>query len=533
MKKKLSWQMAVLIFLSLQMPGITNSQVSDMSMYILTPPPSETPRINAAKVFGARPGSEFIFTVVASGKRPMAFMAENLPKGLKINSETGRITGKINKKGMYVVKLKAKNESGIHVHILKIIIGDKIALTPPMGWNSWNCWGNTVSQEKVLSSAKALVNKGLINYGWNYINIDDGWQGIRGGKYNAIVPNNKFPNMKELADTIHKMGLKLGIYSAPWVGTYAGHIGSYADNADGTYETIKAGKHNEFHRLVEPDNRKNWNHSKFSFVENDTKQFSDWDIDYLKYDWDPNDYYNTKEMHDALRKLKRDVIYSISNSAPYADAPQWAKYTNSWRTTGDIVDSWESVSKIGFNQDRWAPFNGTGHWADPDMLVVGMVGWGSQLHYSKLTADEQYTHISLWSLLAAPLLIGCDVAQLDDFTINLLCNYEVNEVNQDPLGYQAVTISNDTDCVNYAKPLEDGSMAVGMFNKGNTPRQLSFTFKSIGVRGKQNIRDLWRQKEIGEYTDMFSTLVPPHGVVLVKVYPGNGREQIITRNRRL
>ena len=531
-KTNFFWVQVALMFICGLTPYVASAQDTDMSRYILTPPAPKTPQINGARIFGARPGSEFLFTVVATGNRPMAFSAEGLPSGLKLNSESGRITGKVAKADEYMVKLKATNSLGVNERVLHIVIGDKIALTPPMGWNSWNCWGNTVSQEKVLSSAKALVAKGLANYGWCYINIDDGWQGIRGGKFNGIMPNKKFTDMKKLADDIHNMGLKIGVYSGPWVGTYAGHIGSNADNEDGTYETVKAGKHNEFYRLEEPDNRKNWYHSKYSFVINDSKQFEDWGIDYLKYDWDPNDVYNTKEMHDALGKLKRDIVYSISNSAPYADASQWAKYTNSWRTTGDIVDTWESVSKIGFNQERWLPFSGSGHWVDPDMLVVGMVGWGPQLHHTRLTADEQYTHISLWSLLAAPLLIGGDVSQMDDFTINLLCNNEVNDVNQDPLGYMAVPIATNGDCVTYAKPLEDGSMAIGLFNKSNESQEVSFTFKNLGVRGKQIIRDLWRQKDLGEYTEKFSTTVASHGVAFLKIYPGNSRDRFIGRVKK-
>lgn len=175
------------------------------------------------------------------------------------------------------------------------------------------------------------------------------------------------------------------------------------------------------------------------------KQWGEWGIDYLKYDWNPLDYYHVKEMHDALRTLDRDVVYSLSNSAPYGDAPQWMRYSNCWRTTGDIRDTWESISSIGFSQDRWLPFNRPGHWADPDMLVIGMVGWGPKLHYTQLTADEQYTHISLWSLLAAPLLIGCDMAQMDDFTRSLLTNDEVIDVNQDPLGLQAVPVWQQGD----------------------------------------------------------------------------------------
>lgn len=508
----------------------TSSEPHDLSNYILTPPEKETPRINSAKIVGVRPGSDFLFTIATTGKRPMAFSAQNLPNGLKLNKETGIIMGKLNKPGEYTVLLKASNALGNDERKLRIVVGDEIALTPPMGWNSWNCWGNSVSQEKVLNSAKAMVEKGLINYGWTYINIDDGWQSVRGGKHTAIMPNTKFPDMKGLINEIHRMGMKVGIYSAPWVGTYAGHLGSHADNADGTVESVKAGKHNEYYRLVEPENRKNWYHTKYSFVKNDAKQWEEWGIDYLKYDWDPNDVYNAKEMHDALRNLKRDVVFSISNSAPYADAPQWARYTNSWRTTGDIIDTWESVKKIGFNQERWLSFSKPGHWIDPDMLVVGKVGWGPQLHETRLTPDEQYTHISLWALLAAPLLIGGDIAQMDDFTISLLCNSEVIDVNQDPLGHSAAPVHEEGDCVVFAKPLEDGSMALGFFNKGEKEQSVSINLNRIGLRGKRNVRDLWRQMDMGEFTE-FTTGVPAHGVKLVKV-SGNNWERILGRNKR-
>ncbi len=204
--------------------------VPDLSQYILTPPAPPTPRINGAKVFGARPGSEFLFAIPASGDRPMTFAAEGLPKGLSLDPSTGFITGRVKKPGTYLVKLTARNALGEATRELRIVIGERIALTPPMGWNSWNCWARDVTQEQVLSSARAMVESGLVNHGWTYINIDDGWQGRRGGRYNAIQTNDKFPDMKELSEQVHAMGLKLGIYSSPWIGTYAAHIGSYSDN---------------------------------------------------------------------------------------------------------------------------------------------------------------------------------------------------------------------------------------------------------------------------------------------------------------
>lgn len=373
-----------------------------------------------------------------------------------------------------------------------------------------------------------MVEKGLINHGWQYINIDDGWQGLRGGKHQGVMTNSKFPDMKALSDEIHSMGLKIGIYSGPWVGTYAGHLGSYSDNSDGTYDWVEKYA-NEHYRYVDPTKQTkhgvNYHHGKFSFVKNDVQQWMDWEMDYLKYDWNPNDVYHVKEMHDALRSHNRDVVFSLSNSAPWGDAVQWEKLANCWRTTGDIRDTWERMSSLGFNQTKWAAYTGPGHWPDPDMLVVGMVGWGPKLHYTRLTPDEQYTHISLWALLSSPLLIGCDMAQLDDFTLSLLTNDEVIEVNQDPLGKQGTLISEKGSVVIYAKPLEDGSMAIGFFNRGNSVAKATLTWKSVGIRGEQTVRDLWRQKDVAKSDTEFVTDIASHGVRLVKLYPGNSREQ--------
>lgn len=507
----------------------TSVNFDSLRQYILTPPPPQSPRINGARVFGVRPGSTFLYTLPATGKRPMTFSAEGLPRGLKLDPATGRVTGVVNEAGEYRVIFKATNALGSAEKDFRIIVGEKIALTPPLGWNSWNCWGNAVSQEKVLSSARAMAEKGLIDHGWTYINIDDGWQGVRGGAYDAIQPNDKFPDMKGLADEIHGLGLKIGIYSGPWVGTYAGHIGSYSDNADGTYDWIEQGIHNEYYRFVDTTGQlrhsMNYHHGKYSFVANDVRQWAEWGIDYLKYDWNPNDYYHVKEMMEALRAQKRDIVYSLSNSAPYGDAVLWEQMANCWRTTGDIRDNWKSMSGIGFNQTKWAPYVGPGHWADPDMLVVGMVGWGPRLHYTQLNADEQYTHITLWSLLGSPLLIGCDMAQLDDFTLSLLTNDEVLDVSQDPLGKFGMQITRKEDVAVYCKPLEDGAMAVGIFNLGDETAEGGFALKEIGIRGMQTVRDLWRQKDLIQTDNEFTARINPHGVVFVKVYPGNSRMQ--------
>lgn len=498
----------------------------DNSKYILTPPAPATPRINGAKVFGARPGSKFLYRVPCTGERPMKFSASGLPKGLSIDPEKGLITGVVKKPGEYPVEITASNSKGTTTRLLTIKIGDEVALTPPLGWSSWNCWGLLIDEGLVRETAASMVDNDLINYGWSYVNIDDGWQGLRGGKHNAIQPNpEKFTDMKKLADELHSEGMRLGIYSAPWVGTYAGFIGSYSDNPEGRYEwTVR----DSLPSLQEawPARYYNWRNGKHSFVANDVKQWEDWGIDYLKYDWTPNQLYYVKEMIDALRSTDRDILFGMSNAAHWGDAPQWARYPNCYRTTGDIRDTWGNMSRIGFQQqDKWAPFNVPGHWADADMMVIGVVGWDGELHHSRLTPDEQYTHVSLWTILASPMFLGCDMQQLDDFTLSLLRNNEIIEVHQDELGYQGFPFFKDNRSVVYAKPLVDGSMAVGLFNYGDTPLDMVISPSDFGIRGQQKIRDLWRQKDVWEKEakEKFTANVAPHGVVIIKIYPGNNR----------
>jgi len=483
--------------------------------YILTPKPSKEPRINGARVFGVRPSSPVLYTIAATGDRPMRFGVQGLPDGLILDAEKGRITGSINKKGVYKVMLEAANAYGKDQQELRIEVGDRICLTPPMGWNSWNCWAGAVDAEKVKAAARALVDTGLIHHGWSYINIDDTWQAKRGGQFQAIQPNDKFPDMKELCDYVHGLGLKIGIYSTPWISSYAGYVGGSSDNEDGIWSKEKFGGGNR---------RNGWRHGKFSFVENDAKQWATWGMDYLKYDWNPNDVAHVKEMAEALRESGRDIVYSLSNCAPFEQAEQWAKLANCWRTTGDINDTWASVENIGFAQDKWTASAGPGHWNDPDMLVVGKVGWGPNLHPTKLTPDEQYTHISLWCLLSAPLLLGCDLADLDEFTLSLLSNDEVLAVNQDPRGEQARRVAQKENHEIWAKTMEDGSKAVGLFNRDflfNEPSVIKVSWEELGIQGKHRVRDLWRQKDLGIFENRFESQVPVHGVVLLRFYPSN------------
>lgn len=489
--------------------------------YVLTPKPAGKPRINGAKVFGVRPGNPFLYTIAASGNRPMTFEARNLPTGLRLDPSTGRITGRIVNPAEYTTTLVAINNLGRAAREFQIVVGNRICLTPPMGWNSWNCWACAVDDAKVRSSADAMVSSGLVDHGWTYINIDDCWEvkpdakdsalaGDPRGKDGMINTNRKFPDMKALAGYVHGRGLKLGIYSGPGPVTCQGFTASYR------------------------------------FEEQDARSYAEWGIDYLKYDWCsysqiagdrslPALRKPYELMRAALDKVPRDIVYSLCQYG-MGNVWEWGNDVggNCWRTTGDITDAWSSVSQIGFGQDGHEKFAGPGHWNDPDMLVVGLVGWGPELHLSRLTPDEQYTHISLWSLLAAPLLIGCDLGRLDEFSLNLLTNDEVIDINQDPLGAQARRIYRQDGNQVWVKDLEDGAKAVGLFYVDDRDRKdpadwfswdarkkatIAFNSSDAGIAGRMRVRDVWRQTDLGVFDRRFETEVPYHGVVLLKVTP--------------
>ena len=493
-----------------------DASAPDYSSAILTPAPPATPRINGPSIFGVRPGSPCLYQIPATGNRPMQFAVENLPDGLAVDSQSGQITGTVKRPGEYRVTLIASNILGIAKKPFRIVVGEKIALTPPLGWNSWNFWGKSVDQTKILKSAKQFVTSGLINHGWSYINIDDTWQGKRNPLTLALQANEKFPDMQGLCSTLHQMGLKAGIYSTPWIASYQKYPGGSSDNSDGAWSSELATNSSK-------------RYGKFAFTQIDANQWAQWGFDYLKYDWSPNDVPHTAEMSVALRKSGRDIIFSLSNTAPPDQAADWARWANCWRTTMDIRDNWGrpekngfyGVSEIAFAQDSWATYAGPGHWNDPDMLVLGYLGWGEKFHWTPLTPDEQYTHISMWCMLAAPLLIGCDLEKLDPFTISLLSNDEVLAVNQDALGQQAVRVATLGAVDVYMKSLEDGSKAVGFFNRDSVPQSIAFNkFGYLGIKKRQQVRDLWRQVNLPDYVKPpFKTTIPAHGVQLYKLTP--------------
>ena len=453
---------------------------------------SPTPAIHGPRITGATPGHPFLFRIPATGTGPLTYGAKNLPAGLTLDSATGIIAGALKAAGTTRVRLTVSGPRGRAERTLTVVGGDHpLALTPPLGWNSWNVWAGAVDAKKVRDAADQIVAAGLAAHGYLYVNIDDTWEAGRDAS-GAILTNDKFPDMKALAGYVHSKGLKMGIYSSPGPKTCGGYTGSYQHE------------------------------------QQDADTYASWGVDYLKYDWCSYGDVATGEglekqikpyrlMGAALKKTDRDILFSLCQYG-MADVWKWGATIggNAWRTTGDIQDNWSSVRGIFTAQNGHEKYVGPGYWNDPDMLMVGVVGFGNT-HPTHLKPNEQITHISMWSLLSSPLLIGCDLTKLDAFTKALLTNDDVLDVNQDLLGRPAGRISETGDAQIWARPLFDGTQAVGLVNLGSDRLDITVPWSQLGLSGSQSVRDLWQRKDQGRFANGYTVSVPAHGTVLIKV----------------
>jgi alpha-galactosidase len=367
-----------------------------------------------------------------------------------------------------------------------------LALTPPLGWNSWNKFGCNVNEQTVRDTADAMAASGMRDAGYKYVVIDDCWQGPRDGNGFITADSQKFPSgIKALADYVHSRGLSFGIYSDAGRLTCGGRPAS------------------EGHEYQ------------------DALTYARWGVDYLKYDWCNTGYRNAQEayavMADALRASGRDIVFSMcewGTAKPWL----WAKNTgNLWRTTGDIFDSFNkqddahkswahTVTEIvDLNESLW-PYAGPGHWNDADMLEVGNGG---------MSPSEYRSHFSLWAMMAAPLMAGNDIAHMDETTRSILLNKEVIAVDQDPLGLQGRRVWKEADKEVWVKTLSGGARALLLFNRGDAPATIRATSDQLGwpagVRAK--LRDLWAQKDAGRWSGAIEATVEPHGVAMYRITP--------------
>jgi len=362
-----------------------------------------------------------------------------------------------------------------------------------MGWNSWNHFAERVTDADVRSAADMLVSTGMRDAGYTYVNVDDTWEGKRDAQ-GVLHTNERFPDMKALGDYIHSKGLKFGIYSSPGAKTCGGFEGSLGHEAQ------------------------------------DAKMYADWGIDYLKYDLcsfqdnmrkvkaeHPNEPGAAKDlmiaayqkMGDALKATGRPILYSLCQYG--VDQPwKWGPGVGAqmWRTTDDIDDSYGRMITIGFSQAGLSKYGGPGHWNDPDMLEIGN---------GKMTEEEYRTHMSLWVLLAAPLIAGNDLSKMTEQDKGLLMNKDAIAIDQDALGKQGDRLYQSGDFDVWTKPLSDGRIAVGLFNRSWDNRDVSVDLAEIGFRDGGRVRDVWKQKDLGHRSGVFTETIPKHGVTLLIV----------------
>lgn len=459
------------------------------------------PFINGPEIAGASPGKEVFYLIPTVGERPLRFSAEGLPAGLTVDAVRGLITGRTSVPGDYPILLKVENRHGKAEKTFKIRIGENaLALTPPMGWNSWNCYRSAIDAVKITRIAEGMVRSGLAAHGYAYVNLDSGWQSKqRGGRFNSIIPHDGFPDMAALCSRIHALGLKMGIYSGPYVvpwgtegcGTTSGLVDTrFAPwpNCAGKY--IGLNKHER----------------------EDVSQWADWGIDYFKYDWAQTDMETAGRMSHVLRQATRDIVFSVTTTVKFEDAREIVRLCNLWRSNGDTHSAWDSVVKNGFGNEQWNPYIGPGHWFDLDMTAI-LPRDGKQL-----TENELIACFSCWALRPSPLLIDCIPDEINDFTRNLLCNGEVIAVNQDILGKPAAVVIRKDQWEIQLKPLVDGSYAVGFFNLSDQPGlSPELDLASYGVDRAVKVRDLWAKRDWEGRRTKLAVAVDAHCAKLFRV----------------
>jgi alpha-galactosidase len=364
-----------------------------------------------------------------------------------------------------------------------------LAATPPMGWNSWNKFGCNVSEDLIRQIADAMVKSEMKDAGYQYVVIDDCWQVSRDKNGNIVADPQRFPSgIKALADYVHGLGLKFGIYSDAGSKTCAGRPG---------------GLGHEYQ---------------------DALQYAAWGVDYLKYDWCNTTSQDAQasyaNIRNALTASGRPIVLSICE---WGTAKPWlwgkAVGGNLWRTTGDINDKWETKKKEPLGmldildlQEGLESFAGPGHWNDPDMLEVGNGG---------MTTPEYQAHFSLWSILAAPLMAGNDLRNMGPEIRSILTNKEVLAVNQDPLGIEGRRVRKEGELEIWARPLQDGSRAVVLLNRGAAEKEITVSWENLGYPAhlSAGVRDLWKGSDLGQVKGKFSTAVASHSVVMLRVSP--------------
>ncbi|MEJ5239011.1 MAG: NPCBM/NEW2 domain-containing protein [Limisphaera sp.] len=508
--------------------------VPEEKPYLLTPPPGPAPRICGPTVYGARPARPFLYRIPVQGERPLHFRVYGLPRGLHVDPRTGIVSGTTPAgAGTYDLTFEVRNRHGVAWRSFRLILGDRLALTPPMGWNPWYAHYDRITDSIVREAAEILVRSGLADVGYQYVNLDDCWMnaeqhgdplrvGPLRGPAGRILPNAHFPDMRALTDFIHARGLKAGIYASPGPRTCAGFAGS------------------------------------FGFEARDARQFAEWGFDFLKYDWcsysevartNPGSELEKlqqpyRQMGRLLREQPRDIVFNLCQYG-MGEVWKWGAEVggHAWRTGGDLGFELDQLFEVALRNIALREHQRPGAWNDPDYIQIGWIGDARSAGPPRpcpLTPTEQYAFLSLWALMAAPLFYSGDLTRLDVFTLNVLANPEVIDINQDPLGLCARLVRQDEATFVLAKPLQNGDVAVGLCNAGECAATVAVQWTEIpelrlvqrpgaGEPGARQlvrlrtrapvVRDVWRHQDLGRFPGGFSARVPRRGVMLLRVSP--------------
>lgn len=466
------------------------------------------PKINTPRVFGASPKKPLLIKIAVTGKRPITYGAEGLPEGLSL--EGGVIKGAVSKRGTYKIKLSAENELGRDAITLTLEIKpDTVQLTPLMGFTSWNAFGFEVTQADMERIAERMAELGLTEYGYNFINIDSGWQGEYGGKYDAIQPNAKFPDMKGFCDRMHSLGYRCGIYATPMI---------YAFGTSMKYRPLPLGC-----TQGKPDDRFADEHGGIGLIrkeKNNALQWAEWGFDYLKYDWRPCDPYNAELMRRELVKTDRDFGFCVSVKARPEYHPYWEKHCQSYRCNPDSMGNWENLITIYESYFDFIDYINKGHYFDLDMLDLGRCTLFEKLGFTEeekfgYTEDEALIAYSMRAFLSSPIQISSTLESFSDFERDMYCNEEIIAINQDAefsAARPVIMLEDEKKKVHvFKKKLSGGDTAYAVFNLGETEEKVN-----IYLDKETEIRDVWAKKDMGSATKIVAE-THPHTVKIYRI----------------